>query len=473
MGPSGEFRVLSPASELAIPTAWPADAPRAGTPVRAGDVLLETGPGYRAEVLSGQPLPRSPVSGTVVGVREGVRTDGTPTAVVVVQPGPFQHDGSPRLSPRPFSEQLLELLGGPETRLRTWAAMLWSSGTAVDRPTTPDLRRQVELAMSRPPRVDHVLVTAVDPDPRLTVLAGLVEAMPPDLVAGAFLLARLSGAGRLSIVVDPSVAERVRRELARLAAEGSRVAVAAGLRVASRVLSVATTYPDAFPSLLVNRVLGRRVLRGSADALSAAGVLLVDAAAAIAVGRAVRHDQPLLYVPVGVYDHRSGRAAYLRVPVGMCVDSMLSEGGMAVGADAAGVSVGGGAGRPVPALGPLPPPVELRRGDVLQELKVPAAALVTGSDLYFHVLSFRPAEPSEACVRCGWCVEACPTGVNAAGVLEAVQVGRSFGMSFARGVLSAGVERCVECGLCQYVCPSRLPLLSAMRAGLSEVEVRR
>lgn len=457
MWPTGEFRVLAPTTELAIPTAWPGSAPRAGTPVRSGDVLLEGGAPGAADGAAGEPWPRTPVSGTVVGLREVPRTDGRRTWAVVVQPGPFQHDLAPRLSPRPFSEQLLEILGHPEDKREAWAEGLWQSGAAVDRPSTPSLARQLELALRRPSPVDHVLVTAMDPDPRLSVLGNLLDAATPDLVAGAFVLVRLSAAGRLVFVVEPCVPERVRREVSRLAAEGSRLGVAVGLRVASRVVTMSNTYPDAFPPLVVRRVLGRRVPgRGTAEDLSAAGVLLLDAAAAIAVGRVVRSDQPVLQVPLGVYDHRVDGGVCVRVPVGMSVREVL-----------AGLGAAGATAHEVHPLSG----VELRRGDVLQELKVPPEAVVTGSDLYLHALAEAPARPADACVRCGWCIEACPTGVNPAAVLEGVQVGRSMGVGFAREVSAAGVGRCVECGLCQYVCPSRLPLLSAMRAGLMEVRV--
>jgi electron transport complex protein RnfC len=63
----------------------------------------------------------------------------------------------------------------------------------------------------------------------------------------------------------------------------------------------------------------------------------------------------------------------------------------------------------------------------------------------------------DPCIRCGWCVEACPSSIHPAGLLDASQ---------RRDHAAAdryGISACVECGLCDYVCPSRLPILNGIR----------
>lgn len=410
----------------------------AGTAVRAGDLLVSS------TVSEEWVLPRSPVAGTVVGVREVRRTDGSVSAAVVVQPGPYQHDVAPRLTPRPFSEQLMGILTAPSDVRGRWVGEMMRAGLGVDRPSTPDLGRQLRLASRDPSAIDTVLVTAMDPDPHLAVAARLVDEATPDLIAGAMLLVRVTGAGRLVFVLERCVPERARRDVGRLAAEGSRLAVSVGLRAATRVVVMSNTYPSAFPALLSRRVLRRGVTgRGTAEELVGGGMVVLDAAAAVSIGRYARYDQPVTHVSLGLFDHRGGGPHLLRVPVGMSLGEVLRLLGLGAGG------------------------TEIRRGDVLQELRVPGDAIVSPSDLYLHVL---PAEglgkPSDPCIRCGWCIEVCPTGVNPAGVLESVQLARSAG-----GPARGGAEACVECGLCQYVCPSRLPLLGALREAMPEAKV--
>jgi electron transport complex protein RnfC len=56
------------------------------------------------------------------------------------------------------------------------------------------------------------------------------------------------------------------------------------------------------------------------------------------------------------------------------------------------------------------------------------------------------------CIRCGWCVEDCPVGINPAMLADAAE-SRRIGR-LARSTAPA----CIECNICSYVCPSRLPL---------------
>jgi electron transport complex protein RnfC len=102
--------------------------------------------------------------------------------------------------------------------------------------------------------------------------------------------------------------------------------------------------------------------------------------------------------------------------------------------------------------------VSLRGGDFLRDLELPLEAVLDGGELLLHVASPAPlAVIPEPCIRCGWCLDICPTHVHPAGVLEASQ------RQDAVMAEQFGVEACIECGLCSYICPSRLPLLEAAR----------
>ena len=62
-------------------------------------------------------------------------------------------------------------------------------------------------------------------------------------------------------------------------------------------------------------------------------------------------------------------------------------------------------------------------------------------------------EPERACIRCGFCAEACPAQLLP-------QELYSFARSHNHAQLEAyGLQDCIECGACAYVCPSRIPLV--------------
>jgi electron transport complex protein RnfC len=99
----------------------------------------------------------------------------------------------------------------------------------------------------------------------------------------------------------------------------------------------------------------------------------------------------------------------------------------------------------------------LRAGNLLRDVRVSADITIGGGELLFHSGLPQPASAPDACIRCGWCVDACPTNVHPATALEAAQ---QSDIDLAE---SSGVEACIECGICSYVCPSHLPLLEGIR----------
>ena len=65
-----------------------------------------------------------------------------------------------------------------------------------------------------------------------------------------------------------------------------------------------------------------------------------------------------------------------------------------------------------------------------------------------------PRPASWACIRCGWCADACPE------TLAPERLHRAFEAAAA----DATVLDCIECGACTAACPSRLDLVNEFRA---------
>lgn len=65
----------------------------------------------------------------------------------------------------------------------------------------------------------------------------------------------------------------------------------------------------------------------------------------------------------------------------------------------------------------------------------------------------------QPCIRCGFCVEACPAGLMPQDLLTAV---RSQNTQQLEGL---GVSECIECGACDYACPSHIPLTAQFLTG--------
>ena len=88
------------------------------------------------------------------------------------------------------------------------------------------------------------------------------------------------------------------------------------------------------------------------------------------------------------------------------------------------------------------------------------------------MVAFRDREASpthgrvQPCIRCGYCLDACPIFLNPAelGLLARNQ-------EFGRMADEFHLMDCFECGSCSFVCPSHLPLVQQFR--LAKAAVRR
>jgi len=412
------LHVLDLPARLRVPVEGGAAVKVDGTAVAKGEALTV------ADVEAG-PAVLAPTSGRIVGLGRAVLLDGREVTAV---------DLEPDFEDRPAAgEQHVHLghehdragAGAPpvaevaERDLPEWIAVLRRGGVSAERRASPDLLGQLMMALRRP--IDTVVCDLCDADPPLRLNAVLAHSLAPMLVAGVKLLGRLVGARRFIVLVEGGAPGRWWTPLERAARDAELALTAMPHR-----------YPQTDPTLLLYNLLGRKLRPGRLPAEQ--GVLVLDAAAAIAVGRRASREQPMLRAPVAILDHRTKRAAYVVAPLGTPVRQVL-------------------AGANVPAA----ERATLRAGDLLRAIEVSADAVVSASELTLHVLEPAAAVMPDPCIRCGWCAESCPTRVQPAGVLEAAQRGS------AALADQYGVDACIECGVCAHVCPSRLPLLTGIR----------
>ena len=64
---------------------------------------------------------------------------------------------------------------------------------------------------------------------------------------------------------------------------------------------------------------------------------------------------------------------------------------------------------------------------------------------------------SEACLKCGRCIEHCPAG------LQPIQIKNAFDAKDIKDLEAFQVSKCVECGMCSYVCPSKIELTDTLK----------
>jgi len=188
----------------------------------------------------------------------------------------------------------------------------------------------------------------------------------------------------------------------------------------------------AAPALLAWAITGREtpIGRGPEDV----HCLVVEVEALLALADALATGRPMVERMVNVAGPAVAKPGLYRVAVGTKVAEVLRQVGLA--RSVAQVIEGG----------PL-------TGTALETTE----AVVTRQTAALLVVDYqheRVPAPGP-CIRCGWCQDGCPVGLDPQALLDAVERGDTA----AAGWLHPAA--CLGCGLCSYVCPAELPLAQA------------
>jgi Na+-translocating ferredoxin:NAD+ oxidoreductase subunit C len=403
----------------------------AGAVVAKGERLSHMGVGGSATALA-------PTSGRVIGTSTVQLLNGQMVPAVDIEPDfedrPVPGEMHDALHAREQHEQIEGLTAAGPEDLPEWIDRLRNAGVWSDRPGSPDLLAQLHHLLRN--KVDTIVCNLLDDEPTMRLNPTLAVRAAPLLVAGLRLLASItSELRRVTFVIEAGSPSKWWSPLRRAMRDSEWKSASAELA------PVLNDYPQGDPTMLLYSLMDRRLKPRLLPVDQR--VLMLDAAAAISVGRVAARDQPMLQVPLAVRDHLRQLTHYVVAPVGMPLRQLLRQ-------------------CEAPADG-----VTLRRGAVLRENDVTPDAVVCGGDLTLHVMPEQVSPMPDPCIRCTWCVESCPTRVQPAGLLEASQ-SEDLGLG-----AHYGLDACIECGVCSYVCPSRLPLLRGIRKLKSMDKTRR
>lgn len=377
----------------------------AGTRVSVGEILTQSIP-------EGGHIPVAPVAGTLGAVRQVTLVGGASVPAVVITPDPAAKADSPS------DIDASRWLSASREDLADFIHHLQRGGVHADRRSSPDLIGQLLQVLRRP--VDTILVSLLDSDPPLRLSAAMAVHEPSRLIQAIAALRAVCGATRSMIVIDDSMPARWLADVRALARE-ARV----------RIVEIENDYPQSDPTILLHHLWQRRLRPARLPVEQ--GVLLLDGPAAAAVGVWLTDGQPMSRVAVGVFDHVQGEQHYALVPVGTTVSTLL-----------AGLEID------------LQHTV-LRSGAMLRDIPTSGDHVIGGGELILHVLPRERQPAASPCIRCGWCVQGCPTRIQPAGLLEAAQREDLALADHYR------LESCIECGICSWVCPAHLPILDGIR----------
>lgn len=396
-----------PTGEMVFPVSQHIGAPAkpivgVGDKVLAGQKIAEAGGFISACVISS-------VSGTVKAIEPRMTISGAMCQSVVIE-----NDGEYKTVEDLGADRDYTKLSKEEIREIVKEAGIVGMGGAGF-PTNVKLTPKDEDA------IDYILVNGAECEPYLTSDYRIMLEETDRIVGGLKVMLKLFDKAKGCICIEDNKPDAI---------EKLREAVKGEDRI--EVVPLKTKYPQGAERTLIQAATGRKIY--SAMLPADAGVVVDNIDTVVAIYMAVCKTTPLMRRIVTVTGDAVTAPQNFNVKIGTNFSELLeAAGGFKDGKEPAKI-VGGG-----PMMG-----MAMFNTDV-PVIKTSSAMLCMTKDM---VAEYEPTP----CIRCGKCVEVCPSRLVPQMMAQAAQHN-----DYEKFEKLNGME-CYECGSCTYVCPAKRPL---------------
>jgi len=385
------------------------------------------------EVVRGQRIARAdgfvsvsmhaPASGIVRGIALAPSISGRMVPAVYIEPFPGSTqevaEGKPCL-PTASPEEIVAAIQD--------AGIVGLGGAAF--PT------HVKLKLPEGKRVDTLIVNGVECEPFLTTDHRVMLEQREDLFAGIRYLLRATGAERVVVGVEANKPDAV---------EHLRQGIPDDLPLTVDVLRV--KYPQGAEKMLITALLGREVPSGGLPL--DVGALCINVATTAEIGRLLPHGRGIQERVITITGPAVRHKGNYRIPIGTPLRFILDTVGVTENVDR--VFLGG----------PM-------MGQAASSLDIPITKGTSGVTALTDTEAERTHRQVYPCIRCAYCVDACPLFLNPAqlGILAQNEAFEPMANEF-------NLMDCFECGSCSFVCPSHIPLVQQFRFAKAAVRKAR
>ncbi|QTA87465.1 electron transport complex subunit RsxC [Desulfonema magnum] len=298
----------------------------------------------------------------------------------------------------------------------------------------------IKLNVNPDVQLDTLILNGAECEPYLTCDHRVMVEHAREVVEGAKILLTILGISDCAIGIENNKPDAIECLQEIIRQEGSEN----GFRI--RVSPLQVKYPQGSADQIMQSITGR--VRPSGKRSSSIGIIVQNVYTAKTVYDAVVLGKPFYERVITVSGKGIARPANLLVPIGTHLSDIVSYLGGTT-PDLAKVIMGG------PMMGPA-----------VSSLDIPITKTTSG--VLFLTKDEIDTQPYGPCIRCGFCLDACPMGLEPNNIGIWVEAGRGaeteeFGL----------MDDCFECGSCAYVCPAKRPLVQFIRLARIQVSEAR
>ena len=295
----------------------------------------------------------------------------------------------------------------------------------------------IKLKVKPDVKLDTLILNGAECEPYITCDHRVMLEYAKEVVEGAKILLTILGIDYCAIGVENNKPDAIEALNQAIFEAGD----SDGFRIEVKPLAV--KYPQGSADQIMQSVTGR--VRPSGQRSSSIGIIVQNVYTAKTVYDAVVLGKPLVERIVTISGKGIARPANLLVKIGTSLADIVDYLGGTTD-DLCKVVIGG----------PM-------MGFAVSSLDTPVTKTTPG--ILFLTQDEVDVQAHGPCIRCGFCLDACPMGLEPNNIGIYVEAGRGaeteqFGL----------VDDCFECGSCAYACPAKRPLVQFIR--LARLEIR-
>ncbi|MFI3318722.1 MAG: electron transport complex subunit RsxC [Rikenellaceae bacterium] len=290
---------------------------------------------------------------------------------------------------------------------------------------------QVKLSIPPGKKADILIINGVECEPYLTSDHRTMLERSEEIMVGVTILMKAISVTKASIGIEMNKPDAI-----------AKLSVLAKRYKGIEIVPLKVQYPQGGEKQLIDAVTGREVPPPPALPIDV-GAVVCNVSTAVAVYEAVQFGKPLIERVVTITGKSLKEPKNILARMGTPISSLIAMAG-GLPEDATKVINGG----------PM-------MGRAMVNIDAPTIKGCSGITILAAADGKRLA--SQACIKCGKCVSACPMA------LEPYLISKLVQKSDWERIEAENVTDCIECGSCQFSCPAALPLLDYIRLGKQKV----
>jgi len=287
-------------------------------------------------------------------------------------------------------------------------------------------------------KVETLIINGAECEPYLTTDHRIMLEHPADVLTGIRFLRRAIQPDKTVIAIESNksdAAQSLREEIAKQSLEGIEVEV------------LPVKYPQGAEKMLITALTGKQVPSGGLPL--DVGAICSNVATCAEIGQLLPHGAGLQERVITVAGPAIVQKGNYRIPIGTPLRFILETVGFSE--DISQVFLGG----------PM-------MGQSVSSLDIPLTKGTTGLIAFTTKETGQPSKGTTSqpypCIRCGYCLDACPIFLNPSQLGLLAEKGEFEVMANQFHLMD-----CFECGCCTYVCPSHIPLVQLFRISKNAV----